>query len=346
MMSQNSAVRPDEHPPVTPPKVGVLLMNLGTPEATDYWSMRRYLSEFLSDKRVIEAPSWFWQPLLQGIILTVRPSRSGHAYAQIWNKERDESPLRTITRCQSEKLASRMAQDYPQVIVDWGWRYGTPPAGDRIQALFDQGCDRILLTALYPQYSATTTATAYDQCFRTLMKMRRQPAVRCSPAYHDHPLYIDALAKSLERRMEELDWNPEVILASFHGLPKENLTKGDPYYCHCAKTTRLLRERLGMDQDRLQMVFQSRFGPMEWLQPYCEPTVEALAQQGIKNMLVLTPGFSSDCVETLEEINIGVRNTFKDNGGENFDFVDCLNDSDDSIELIYQMVVNELQGWI
>ncbi len=337
---------PDRHPVIPARKIGVLLLNLGTPDGTDYWSMRRYLGEFLSDKRVIEAPSWLWQPLLQGVILTLRPSKSGHAYAQIWNREKDESPLRTITRDQSEKLSALMAEKHPNVVVDWGWRYGNPSATSRLDRLFEQGCDRILLMALYPQYSATTTATAYDQCFRALMKMRRQPAVRCAPAYHDHPDYIEALARSVERETAKLTQKPDVILASFHGLPKENLSKGDPYSCHCAKTTRLLRERLGRDQEQLQMVFQSRFGPKEWLQPYCEPTVAELARKGVKNMMMIMPGFSVDCVETLEEINIGIRDTFLENGGETFTSVPCLNDSADSIQMIYNMVETELQGWL
>ncbi|WP_085899932.1 ferrochelatase [Kiloniella majae] len=339
-------VIPENHPQIPAEKVGVLLMNLGTPDGTDYWSMRRYLSEFLSDPRVIEAPKWLWQIILQGIILTTRPSKSGEAYKEIWNKEKDESPLRTITRDQAEKLQTALAEEYPNVIVDWGWRYGNPAVKERIEDLQKQGCNRILLFALYPQYSATTTATAYDKCFDTLKTMRWQPSVRCVPAYHDAPVYIDALATSVKEGIEKLSWKPDVTIASFHGLPVEYHEKGDPYYCHCAKTARLLREKLGWSEDKLKLCFQSLFGPKEWLKPYTQPTVEEMARNGVKNLVILTPGFSVDCVETLEEIDIGVREAFLDNGGENFAFIPCLNDSVGGMNVIKEITVRELQGWI
>ena len=268
-------VLPPGHPPFKIGKIGVLLINLGTPEATSYWPMRRYLKEFLSDRRVIEVNRALWWVLLNGIILTTRPKKSGHAYAQIWNTELNESPLKTTTRAQAQKLAERLA-DLPQVIVDWGMRYGLPPTGERIQALKDQGCDRILLFPLYPQYSAATTATALDKAYDKLKEMRWQPAIRTVPPYFDHPAHIEALAQSLERHMASLDWTPDMILASFHGLPKEYFMAGDPYHCHCMKTARLLTERLKLPREKVQVVFQSRFGRAEWLQPYAQQTVVAL----------------------------------------------------------------------
>ncbi|MEH6630855.1 MAG: ferrochelatase [Halopseudomonas aestusnigri] len=337
---------PSDHQKVPTAKVGVLLMNLGTPDGTDYWSMRRYLSEFLSDQRVIEAPRWLWQLILQGVILTTRPSKSGEAYKKIWNTEKDESPLRTITRDQAEKLQEKLSEAYPDVIVDWGWRYGNPGVKGCIEALQKQGCDRILLFALYPQYSATTTATAYDKCFDALKEMRRQPAVRCVPAYHDEPVYIDALARSVEDGIAKLSWKPDVTIASFHGLPVEYHEKGDPYYCHCAKTTRLLRDRLGLSEETLKLCFQSLFGPKEWLKPYTQPTVEEMARNGVKNLVILTPGFSVDCVETLEEVDIEVREAFLENGGENFAFIPCLNADQGGMDVIEKITLRELQGWI
>ncbi len=327
-------------------KVGVLLINLGTPDGTDYWSMRRYLSEFLSDSRVIEAPKLLWQIILQGIVLTTRPSKSGEAYKEIWNTEKDESPLRTITRDQAEKLQKSLAKEHPNVVVDWGWRYGNPAVKGRIESLQAQGCDRILLFALYPQYSATTTATAYDKCFDALKVMRNQPAVRCVPFYHREPVYIDALAKSVEQGIAKLSWQPDVTIASFHGLPVEYYEKGDPYYDHCVETTDLLRTRLGLPEEKLKLCFQSLFGPKEWLKPYTQPTVEEMARNGVKNLVILTPGFSVDCVETLEEIDIGVREAFLENGGENFAFIPCLNAGQGGMDVIKDVTLRELQGWI
>ena len=337
---------PDGHPSIPTPKVGLLLINLGTPDGTDYWSMRRYLSEFLSDRRVIEVNPVFWQLLLQGIILTTRPSKSGHAYKAIWNKELDESPLRTITRAQSEKLAARLSGRFPNVMVDWAMRYGQPSLRERIDALQAAGCERILLFALYPQYSATTSATAYDKAFDALAKLRWQPAIRTVPAYHDSEVYVKALAESLTAHLDRLDWTPEVVLASFHGLPKRYLDAGDPYHCHCAKTTRLLREHLGWEQGRLRLTFQSRFGREPWLQPYTDETVDALAQGGVRNLAIISPGFSADCVETLEEIGIGIRESFLEGGGENFTLVPCLNDSEAGLRVIEAVALKELQGWL
>jgi ferrochelatase len=328
---------PADHPRVIGGKIGILIINLGTPEATSYWPMRRYLKEFLSDPRVIETNRALWWVILNGIVLTFRPKKSGHAYEQIWNHEQNESPLKTITRSQSDQLAS-LFKSNTDIVVDWGMRYGLPPVGERIEALKKQGCDKILLFPLYPQYSATTTATALDKCYEKLMQMRWQPAVRTVPPYHDDPVYIEALADSIKAHLKTIDFKPEVIVASFHGLPKDYLMLGDPYHCECCKTARLLRERLGMSEKELITTFQSRFGSAEWLKPYTEDTVEKLASEGVKNMLVITPGFSSDCVETLEEIAIGVKETFEENGGENFSVVPCLNDSRSSIKLLKHLI--------
>ncbi len=325
--------------------MGVMLINLGTPEGTTYWPMRRYLSQFLSDKRVIDYPSWFWQPILQGIILSTRPKRSGAAYASIWNRTDDESPLRTITRRQADKLRAGFG-GRPDVVVDWAMRYGRPAVPDVLQRLFDEGCTRVLLMALYPQYSATTTATAYDDAFRKLLNLRWQPAVRTVGPWHDDPLYIEAIASSIEEHLATLDWEPEVVITSFHGLPKRYHTAGDPYHCHCAKTNRLVRERLGWPKDKLQICFQSRFGPEPWLQPYLDETVEQLAKDGVKRLAVISPAFVADCVETLEEIDQETRDEFLENGGEQFTYIPCLNDSDGGMRVVDAIVRRELQGWL
>ncbi|WP_455373890.1 ferrochelatase [Limibacillus halophilus] len=337
---------PGGHPDLPSPRIGVLLINLGTPNGTDYKSMRRYLSEFLSDRRIVELTPWLWQPILQGIVLTSRPKKSGAAYAAIWNKERNESPLRTITRAQAEGLSARCAKLYPQVTVDWAMRYGQPSIGEKIEALQDAGCDRILLLPLYPHYSAATSATACDQAFRKLMEMRWQPYVRVAPAYYDEPGFIAALAASVKQSLATLDWEPEVVLASYHGLPKENLDKGDPYHCHCMKTSRLLRERLGWEGEKLVTTFQSRFGPKEWLQPYTEDSVRALAAKGVKRLAILSPGFSADCVETLEEIDMGVREAFLEEGGEAFHYIPCLNESQGHLDFLTGLIERELGGWL
>jgi len=336
--------QPSDHPKVNKGKIGVLLMNLGTPEATSYWPMRRYLKEFLSDPRVIEVNRVLWWCILNGVILTFRPQKSGKAYEKIWNKALNESPLKTITRGQSDKLQKAL-RDRPEIMVDWAMRYGQPPVAARIEALKAKGCDRILLVPLYPQYSAATTATALDKCFDALKAMRWQPAIRSLPPYFDHPAYIEALAKSLKQHINELPWKPDLILASFHGLPREYLTKGDPYYCHCMKTARLLREKMKLSPEQLQVVFQSRFGRAEWLQPYAQGTVEGLPAKGVKNLVMIMPGFSADCVETLEEVAIGLDESFKHAGGANFSAVPCLNDGPASIEMLEILVRQELQGW-
>ena len=343
-MSQNTRPPPG-HPIVKIGKIGVLLINLGTPEATSYWPMRRYLKEFLSDRRVIEVNPVLWWVILNGIILTFRPSKSGKAYEKIWNRERNESPLKTITRAQTGKLAERLSK-LPGVVVDWAMRYGLPATADRIKALKEAGCDRILLVPLYPQYSAATTATALDKAFDTFRAMRWQPAIRSLPPYFDDSAYIDALAASLKKHLASLSWKPDLILASFHGLPKSYFVAGDPYHCHCMKTARLLAERLKLPRDKLQVVFQSRFGRAEWLQPYAQATVEELPGCGIKNLVMIMPGFSADCVETLEEVAIGLAETFHEKGGVNFSAAPCLNDSEPSLKMLETMVRRELRGWI
>lgn len=338
---------PAGHPPVRFGKVGVLLVNLGTPDATDYWSMRRYLKEFLSDRRVIETSRLIWWPLLNGIILTFRPGRKGRDYDTIWNRERNEGPLKTITRAQAEAVAARFeGAAGGRVKVDWAMRYGNPSIASRLDALQKQGCERILLVPLYPQYAAATTATVCDKAFDALKAMRWQPALRVTPPWHDEDIYIEALAASIRAALAEAASEPEVILASFHGIPQEYFDKGDPYHCHCAKTVRLLREKLGMSEDRLRLTFQSRFGPAEWLKPYTDETIKELAGKGVKSLAVITPGFVADCLETIEEIGVENRDYFLANGGETFIRIPCLNESADGIAVINHMVARELQGWI
>jgi ferrochelatase len=338
--------RPADHPPVAFGRIGVLLVNLGTPEATDYWSMRRYLKEFLSDRRVIEVPKAIWWPILNLIILTKRPAAKGRDYDKIWNRERDEGPLKTITRSQAERLAERLAEAGDRLVVDWAMRYGAPSIASRLEALVARGCERILVVPLYPQYAAATNATVADATFDTLKTMRRQPALRIAPPWPDDPVYISALASGLQAEMARLDREPEVILASFHGIPQRYFDAGDPYYCHCAKTIRLLREATGLTEDRLRMTFQSRFGKEEWLKPYTDETVVALARSGVKRLMVVTPGFTSDCLETLEEIGHENRGLFLDNGGESFHLVPCLNDSALGLDVIEAVARRELAGWL
>lgn len=342
---QNAATKPADHPPVKHGRIGVLLVNLGTPDGTDYTSMRRYLKEFLTDKRVIEWPRIAWYPILFGIVLNTRPGKVGKAYELIWNKEKNESFLRTYTRNQAELMATALG-GHPEIVVDWAMRYGQPSIASRMEYLQKQGCERILLFPLYPQYAAATTATVNDKAFETLLKMRWQPALRTVPPYHDDPAYIEALASSITGHLSTLDWEPEVVLASFHGIPKSYFDKGDPYYCQCQKTARLLRDRLGWSKEKLQVTFQSRFGPEEWLQPYTDKTVERLAQEGVKRIAVLNPGFVSDCLETLEEIAGQAAESFHHNGGEKFAHIPCLNDSPDGMAVLEKVVRRELAGWI
>ncbi|WP_377291131.1 ferrochelatase [Rhizobium sp. SG2393] len=333
------------HPPVKFGKVGVLIVNLGTPDGTDYTSMRRYLKEFLMDRRVIEWSPLYWYPILFGIVLNKRPQKVGKAYEEIWNHDLDESYLRTYTRSQSDKLAAAFA-DHPKVRVDWAMRYGQPSIRSKMDELQKDGCEKILLFPLYPQYAAATTATVNDEAFKALLKMRWQPALRTVPRYHDDPVYIDALAVSIEKHLATLDWEPEVVLTSYHGIPKSYFMKGDPYHCQCYKTTRLLRDRLGWSKEKLMVTFQSRFGPEEWLQPYTDKTVEELAQRGIKRIAILNPGFVSDCLETLEEIAGEAGESFLHNGGEKFAHIPCLNDSPEGMSVLEHIVRRELQGWI
>lgn len=345
MLKANLSHLPVDHPKVEFGRIGVLLINLGTPDSTDYWSMRRYLKEFLSDRRVIEVNPVVWWIILNAFVLTKRPFSSGEAYKLIWNKERDESPLRTITRAQSEKISETLS-GAPEIVVDWAMRYGNPSIKSRLMHLQKQGCDRVLLFPLYPQYSAATTGTACDKAFDALKEMRWQPSIRVVPPYYDEPAYIEALARSVREGIANLDFDPEVVVASFHGLPLEYFQKGDPYHCHCAKTARLLREALGWDEHKLRFTFQSRFGNAEWLQPYTDQTIEELAEEGIKRLAVITPGFSADCVETLEEIAMQGRETFEEAGGEQYALLPCLNDTPDSIAMLSGIIRRELSGWI
>jgi ferrochelatase len=341
----DAALRPAGHPPVTFGRIGVLIVNLGTPDATDYWSMRRYLKEFLSDTRVIEENRLKWWLILNLIILTVRPGRKGKDYEKIWNRERNESPLKTITRAQAEKLSAMIAPGDSNITVDWAMRYGNPSIASRLDALQKAGCERILIVPLYPQYAAATSATVADKAFDHLKTMRWQPAVRIAPPWHDDPVYIDAVASSLEAELKKLPFKPDVILASFHGVPKDYLLKGDPYHCQCHKTARLLRARLGMSEEQFRLTFQSRFGTAEWLQPYTDETVKALASSGVKNLAIVAPGFTADCLETLEELAGENAEFFHHHGGENFAAIPCLNDSEAGMKVIAHIVQRELQGW-
>jgi ferrochelatase len=327
-------------------RVGVLLINLGTPDATDAASVRRYLREFLNDRRVIEEDTILWKFILNAIILPLRPRRRGLDYEKIWNRERNESPLKTITRSQADKLSTALAQHGRHAVVDWAMRYGNPSIRSGLAALASQGCDRILAVPLYPQYAAATSATVCDEVFRALMDMRSQPTLRVTPPYFDEPVYIEALATSLEAGLKTLTFAPDVILASFHGIPKSYSDKGDPYYHHCAETTRLLRQRLRLDESRLIMTFQSRFGRAEWLQPYTDGTIKELAARGVKNLVVVTPGFAADCLETLEEIGMENAGYFRSGGGENFAVIPCLNDSEMGMRVVEAVVLRQLQGWI
>jgi ferrochelatase len=334
-------------PPATtaPSRIGVLLVNLGTPDTADAKGVRVYLKEFLSDPRVIENQGIVWKLVLNGIILRTRPSRKAKDYVKIWNTAQNESPLKTISRSQSDKLAAAL-DNSDRVAIDWAMRYGNPSMQSRIEALIAQGCDRILVVPLYPQYSAATSATVCDEAFRVLRALRAQPTLRVSPPYYDDPVYIDALAASIRAHLATLSFEPEMILASFHGMPQKYIDKGDPYYDQCVATTEALRARLGPDAGKLMLTFQSRFGFDPWLQPYTDKTVEKLAKDGVRRLAVITPGFSADCLETLEEIAQENAEIFRHNGGEQFSYIPCLNDSEGGMDVIRQLVLRELQGWI
>jgi protoporphyrin/coproporphyrin ferrochelatase len=326
--------------------IGVLLVNLGTPEAADAPAVRRYLKEFLTDKRVIEKNSLLWKLVLHGIILPLRSRRKVRDYRKIWNEAQNESPLKTITRAQAEKLVGILEPLDRHIVVDWAMRYGNPSIASRLEALVARGCGRILVMPLYPQYAAPTTATVNDEVFRYLMALRRQPAIRILPPYYDDPHYIEALASSLDVELKALSFAPDVIVASYHGMPKDYVAKGDPYERHCIRTTELLREQLKLDENKLMMTFQSRFGRGKWLEPYTIKTMKKLAKGGVKNLVVIMPGFAADCLETLEEIAVENARVFKRYGGENFAAIPCLNDSEAGMQMISQLAMRELKGWV
>ncbi len=333
---------PAGHPPVRVRRIGVLLVNLGTPDEPTAPAVRRYLAEFLSDRRIVDYPRALWLPLLHGVILNVRPARTAKAYASIWRDETQESPLRYFTRRSAERL---MSGSKDGVIIDWAIRYGNPSIAERLGALQEAGCDRILVVPLYPQYSATTTASVNDAVFDALKAMRWQPAIRTAPAFHDDPVYVGALAETTRAFLAAQAWAPERVILSFHGLPKRYFESGDPYHCHCAKTARLLRTAMGWNEEFAPLTFQSKFGREEWLGPATDLTIEELGRNGVRRVAVLTPGFVADCIETLEEIGIEARESFLHAGGEEFANIPCLNDSDEMIELLRTLVERETAGW-
>ncbi|MCG6884946.1 MAG: ferrochelatase [Silicimonas sp.] len=346
-MNDDKTHLPKDHPAIPSEKIGILLANLGTPDGYDYWSMRRYLNEFLSDRRVIDYSPWKWQPLLQLVILTKRPFTSGAAYKSIWNEEKGESPLMTITRAQTEKIRAAMTEQYgDKVVVDFCMRYGNPSTKSKVRALVEQGCRKILFFPLYPQYAGATTATANDQFFRALIDEKWVPEVRTVPAYFARPSYIEALAQSVERAYTAAETKPDILVCSYHGVPKRYLLEGDPYHCQCQKTTRLLKERLGWSDVEIVTTFQSRFGPEEWLKPYTVEEVARLAEAGKKNIAICAPAFSADCIETLEEINEEIRESFEEAGGEHFTYIPCLNDDDVHIDALADAINESLKGWV
>ena len=328
----------EEHPKVKFGKTGVLLINLGTPDSTSWLDIRKYLKEFLSDNRVIEVNPIIWQIILNLFILTFRPSKTAKAYKEIWMKNENKSPLRFFTEMQAEKLNKKIGDE--KIIVDFAMRYGNPSIKSKIESMHKNGCEKIIIFPLYPQYASPTTATVCDEVFRVLMKMRWQPAIQIIPHYESEPLYVKAIVNSIQKKLKEINWDPDIIIASYHGIPKKYFEKGDPYHCYCQKTTRLISEKL--KQIKIMTTFQSRFGPQEWLQPYTDKTLENLPKEGIKNVLVISPGFASDCVETLEEISIQGKESFLKSGGERFEFVPCLNDNDDHINLLEYLVKKNL----
>jgi protoporphyrin/coproporphyrin ferrochelatase len=330
--------KPADHPPVMPPRIGVLIVNLGTPAAPTVRAVRAYLKQFLSDRRVVELPWFLWQPILRLVVLNTRPRRSAHAYAQVWTPE--GSPLDAITKAQMNALSGTFG---PNVMIDYAMRYGSPSIEDRVEAMKAIGCDRILIAPLYPQYSGATTGTVNDKVFETLTKMRWQPALRTMPPYHDDPLYIGALKTSVEAELAKLDFAPEVLLASMHSMPQNTLFRGDPYHCQCQKTARLLGEALGRD---ITVAFQSKLGRAKWLEPATEETLIELAQKGVKSIAVVTPGFSADNLETLEEIAIRGKEVFIEAGGEKFAALPCLNDSPEGVKMLRALLARELEGWL
>ncbi|MCI0653909.1 MAG: ferrochelatase [Methylococcaceae bacterium] len=336
-------LRPDEIPPE---KVGVLLVNLGTPDAPNANSVRRYLAEFLSDRRVIELHPFLWKPLLHGFVLPLRCERVARAYRKIWFHETDESPLRYFTRRQAELLGERFKQLNRELIVDWAMRYGRPSIPATLDGLRKRGCRRILVAPLYPHYSATTTATVIDKLNESMQTMRYQPALRTLPPYYDRAVFIETLVSSVKQYLESKANKPDVLIASYHGLPQAYVDAGDPYYSHCAITTRLLREGLRVDERFLRMSFQSRFGPKQWLRPYTDQTLIELANSGIRNVALFTPGFAADCLETLEEIGMQNRDLFLAHGGRSYEYIPCLNDSPEAIEMLVYMIEQELAGWL
>jgi ferrochelatase len=350
--SERPAVCPahakSDHPAVKPARVGILVANLGTPSATDYWSMRRYLSQFLSDKRVVDFSPWIWQPLLQLVILTRRPFTSGAAYKTIWNEEDNESPLLTITKKQTAAIKAKMIAEYgDDVRVNFCMRYGNPSAESKVQEMVDAGCTKILFFPLYPHYAGATSATANDEFFRALMKQKWQPTARIVDPYYDDTAFIDALAQSIEAAYAKADKKPDVLVCSYHGVPKRYLLEGDPYHCQCQKTTRLLKERLGWEDTQIRTTFQSIFGREEWLKPYTVKEVAKMAsEEGIKNIAVCAPAFSADCIETLEEINEEIKESFEEAGGEHFTYIPCLNDSPAHIEALSGIINRNLHGWL
>ena len=324
----------NEHPPVNFGKTGVLIINLGTPDSTSWLDIRKYLKEFLSDRRVIEVNPIIWQFILNVFILTFRPSKTAKAYKEIRMKDKNISPLLHYTQKQAEKLSSIMSEK--NLIIDYAMRYGNPSIRSKIATLHEMGCENLIILPLYPQYAAATTATVCDEVYRSLMKMRWQPSLKIVPHYESNPLYIEALVNSMNKKIKEINWKPDLILASYHGIPQKYFDKGDPYHCYCHKTTRLISEKFTSVE--IKTTFQSRFGPEKWLQPYTDKTLESLPKEGKKNVLAICPGFSSDCVETLEEIQIQGKESFIESGGENFDMVPCLNDNDDHIILLKSLI--------
>lgn len=333
---------PADHPAVAFGRVGVLFVNLGSPDSPTPGAVRPYLRQFLSDPRVVELPAFIWKPVLWGVVLQTRPQRTAEAYAAVWDHHHGDSPLRAITRAQAEAIADWLG---PRAVVDFAMRYGSPSIGDGLRRLREAGCERILVAPLYPQYSSATTGTALEEVFRLLGSERWMPAIRTLAPYQDHPAHIAALAARARADLAALDFAPERIVMSFHGMPQTTLMKGDPYHCQCRKTARLLAEALGV-ADRMEVTFQSRFGPAEWLQPYTEPRLLELAASGVKRVAVICPGFSADCLETLEEIAIEARDAFLGAGGTHYAYLPCLNTSEEGLGMLRTLVAENLSGWV